>query len=497
MVLGIVAALALIASVVGAFVASGDGAEVDLAAEQASAEDRSREGDGGEAAVRHPAEWDERVEHLVTFVERERGLEFEHPVQIDFLAREEFAAEIEKGYEELGDEERADVQDALPIMRALGLMAGEFDVLDTMTDLSRSAVAAFYDPDQKRIVAPTTDPTVSDEVVLVHELTHALQDQHFDLNSMLPEDADGDDRSDPDEGSTETAVRALVEGDAQRIEDAYFDTLSSSEQEDFAGAQSGQVGDAEAILEQVPSALIAIFMSPYSLGAGFASMLAAEGGNDAVDRAFQDPPTSSTQLVDPRRYIQEEDPRALEPPDVPAGGEPLEDGEFGVLDGYLMLAERIDPLDALSALDQWSGDSYVVYEDGTRVCLRIAVESPTARGLAGIRSVFQQWAAAAPPTADAEVLDRTALSLLVQTCDPGPDATLPNDRSAETLSLLGGRSEVASTLMTQWGVGVSEAWPVADCYIRGVYDVVSADPGLQQEGLEQGQYEDILRGCAA
>lgn len=54
----------------------------------------------------HPDEWDSRVDDLVEFVEDERGLEFEHPVYIDFLSEEDFEKEVTSEEPDLTDEEK-------------------------------------------------------------------------------------------------------------------------------------------------------------------------------------------------------------------------------------------------------------------------------------------------------------------------------------------------------------------------------------------------------
>src|SRR5687768_1265701 len=38
----------------------------------------------------HPDEWDPRVADIAAFVEDERGLDFDHPVFVDFLSAEEY-----------------------------------------------------------------------------------------------------------------------------------------------------------------------------------------------------------------------------------------------------------------------------------------------------------------------------------------------------------------------------------------------------------------------
>ena len=87
---------------------------------------------------------------------------------------------------------------------------------------------------------------------LAHELTHVLQDQHFGLNREF--DTDGE----------ASVFRALVEGDANRIEAVYADKLSESDHDQLVAAQRADRGAAD--LGKVPPALVQLFGAPYALG---------------------------------------------------------------------------------------------------------------------------------------------------------------------------------------------------------------------------------------
>ena len=76
-----------------------------------------------------------------------------------------------------------------------------------------------------------TELDVAHRVTLVHELTHAWQDQQGYLDEL----------DDLDDGQAYT-LQALAEGDATRIENAYVDSLSNSELDDY-DRQSAQQGE--------------------------------------------------------------------------------------------------------------------------------------------------------------------------------------------------------------------------------------------------------------
>src|SRR6266850_1699531 len=108
-----------------------------------------------------------------------------------------------------------DQRDAEAAARALGLPGGRNGLREAGNTLSGEGITAFYDDATDRVDVRGTDLTVGRRATVVHELTHALQDQHFDISRQGSYASD--DRND--------AFDAVVEGDAVRIEDAYVDSL--------------------------------------------------------------------------------------------------------------------------------------------------------------------------------------------------------------------------------------------------------------------------------
>ena len=91
------------------------------------------------------------------------------------------------------------------------------------------ALLAYYDQDEDRIIIRGTEISPALSVTLVHELTHALQDQHFDL-----------DREDESEDGGDEVFRSLVEGDATRVEDGYIASLSDDDRARYVAETSSQ-----------------------------------------------------------------------------------------------------------------------------------------------------------------------------------------------------------------------------------------------------------------
>jgi hypothetical protein len=372
----------------------------------------------------HPDEWDPRVAELAAFVEDERDLEFDHPVFVDFLTPTEYSAATTTTGDALDEEEREDLDLTVSELRALGLVSGPVDLFGAINDVSDGGTLAFYTPDDQRIRVRGTEVSVGLEVTLVHELTHALQDQHFDLSGILDSDVDS---------SESTARRGLAEGDAMRIEEAYVASeLSDEEQTAYDEEYAGELDESREQVGEVPASIQALFAIPYAFGAPFVATLLNEDGNDAIDDAFRNPPTTEEHLFDPASYLALEvaEEVDLELDDV----ELLDEGPFGSPSWYLVLAERLDPRLALDAVLGWNGDHYGVYEKDGRTCMRIAFAGDSDQDETEMRDALAAWAQAMPGGLSTPI-EVDGLPG-VDACDPGPDVDMAlTGRSLEALAL--------------------------------------------------------------
>jgi hypothetical protein len=210
-------------------------------------------------------------------------------------------------------------------------------------------VRAFYDVAGRRVVVRRDLPLDAvARVSLVRELTHALQDQAFDLHALI-EAAGGE----PDRLR---ALSALVEGDAARVELAYLTTLSPADQ-----AAVRRAGPAPGT-DSYPANVRAF---PDAFGRAFVAALVAHGGNAAVDAAFRHPPVSTAQVIDPRKYLAGVQPLGVRAP--PAEGTPVDRGSLGEFGIAMLVTGGRRVLNASSA-SLWAGDSYVTFRSGGRQC---------------------------------------------------------------------------------------------------------------------------------
>jgi hypothetical protein len=432
-----------------------------------------------EEAKPYPDGWDARVVPLVQYVERERGFTFEHPVPIDFLTPEEYSERTRADEESLEAEDVEGLDQGEALLRAFGLITDEVDLLDSVNDLNDTGTLAYYDSIEERVTVRGTELTPELRATLVHELTHTLQDQHFDLDSLDEEDEKVTD-------GQFTAFRALVEGDADRIEAGYVESLSEEDQE----AIGEDAGDGMSQLEEEGSsqALTALFAMPYILGDGFVALLDSIE-NAKIDEAFLDPPTTEEQLLDPFAFLDGDQPRAVGTPGTD-GLKVLDDGDFGAAALLVVLAERIDLQHALAAVTGWGGDAYAAFERDGHLCARLHVSGDTPADSDELDAALRDWAAAAPGgTASA---GRNGEVVELDSCDPGPRTTAGSGGSLDALLLAGVRSLIAVQAIEE-GFERGEA----RCFAAGL--VSELDPEeIQSEEPSAGSLRtaaEIARRC--
>lgn len=414
----------------------------------------------------HPEQWDARVLRIAEFVEEERGLEFDYPVYVDFLTDEEYTDSATSDESEITDAERDELDRYAGELRAMGVASGDIDLFTALNQVSDAGTLAFYSPDTERITVRGTEMTVGLEVTLAHELTHALQDQHFDLSRIRGEDDDGD---------ASTAFRALVEGDALRVEQGYQTSeLTPEEQEAYDEEFQGELDQSEAATEDVPAFVSATFGAPYALGQPFAVMLANQGGNDELDRAFEDPPTTEENLFDPTSYLGDQGEIDLDL-GFSDSDDVFDEGSFGATTWYLVLAERIDPMVAFEAALGWDGGAYASFERDGATCVRVGFAGDEPTDEDEMAAALETWVASMPGD-QAEVRDIDGHPG-IESCDPGEDVDME----------LTGRSEDSLYLPSLWGYLIADATSELDaeqsrCYARAVIDGLTYEEITDPEG---------------
>ncbi|MGH9178727.1 MAG: hypothetical protein ACRD0N_09265 [Acidimicrobiales bacterium] len=312
------------------------------------------------------------VPSLQAFVEKERGLAFRQPVKVTLLADGPFEARVR----ESDEEDLEELRDAEAVLEAMFLLDREVDLAEEVERFSAGAILGFYDTETKELVVRGREPTPYVRTILVHELTHALEDQHFDL-----------DRADDLGDEAFLGFQALAEGSAGRVEDAYRASLSAADRRAAAREEAARATS----VPDVPAVVQLIFGFPYAFGPDLVAAILRAGGQARLDAAFgDDSPASSEHVLHPSRYLRGDEPRAV--PNPPADGTAFDDGEIGELFLSLMLGAGLDQDQADEAAEGWGGDHYVAWRDGDRTCVRMTFVMDTPADTAQLTEALADWA---------------------------------------------------------------------------------------------------------
>jgi hypothetical protein len=314
------------------------------------------------------------------FVEEHRGHTFKAPVPVTLL---DDAAFRQRLLAHTGDTNA--ITTTSKELKALHLIDQSVDLGSASNDLLGAGVSGFYDPKSKSLVVRGVSATPYVRQVLVHELTHALQDQYFGIDRPALAAAD-DERA--------LAFQAVYEGDAVRLENMYHDAMTPAEQDESDREAQSQAGGIPA---SVPRVLVELVTFPYIVGPPFISALQQEGGTAAVDDAFVHPPVSTEQLLNINAYLAGRAPKTVAQPhaDAPA----FDHGVMGEL-GLLLLFEKGGEAtsQARAAADLWGGDEYVAWNHGNGACVRIAVVADSPEDQATLDASVSAYAQAVNAT---------------------------------------------------------------------------------------------------
>jgi len=305
----------------------------------------------------------ETANQLLEEVSQLRGLKILSTVKSGAKSRQEIEQEIIRGFEEETTPE--EIEATNKVLKAYGLVPRDFNYREFMIRLMTEQVAGFYRPKTKELFIADWNDLEQQKPVMVHELQHALQDQHFNLR-RFEKWPNGD-------GDRETAIHALIEGDATALMYNYQlkpmggDVTKLPSLASFADQTLEQAKrEKQEVYVSAPMALRESLVFSYIYGAAFVQELLKKRGWAGVSQAFTDLPQSTEQILHIEKYFANELPIKVELPDISRqlgdGWRRLDadiNGEFGYT---LILAEFIGKKDARQAAAGWNGDQSVLYE---------------------------------------------------------------------------------------------------------------------------------------
>lgn len=249
----------------------------------------------------------------------------------------------------------------------LGTLPADYDMIKEIKQLLMDQVAGYYDWEKKTLFVADWLPAFLQRPTLIHEVVHALQDQHFDLGRFM----------EPHEGISDmqSAIQALIEGDATMV--MVDDMLGIDPTSNEALATRKQMIDqlstqmrSALTLVDAPPVIAESLLFPYAAGLRFVAYVQENGGSQVLDRLYKEPPLSTEAILHPERWFA--DPR-----DYPQSVEIVIPDLFNInkcvskineTAGEFLIGtifeQGIPHENAKQAAAGWDGDTWALFECG-------------------------------------------------------------------------------------------------------------------------------------
>lgn len=309
-------------------------------------------------------------------LEELRGLKFFYPVR--------FTVKTPQGVRAFLEEEIATSYPAKRMHRdevqlqQLGLVPEGFELKPFLLDLLEEQIAGAYDPEKDYffiVIKPTNwlskalESKEQQSIITLHELDHAMQNQHFDLRKTQ------DELAQKANGDRELAFSALVEGDATSV---MYDLalapqgMTSPEypvpMESLTGLMTALPMPGMGKFQKAPLYFQRSLMFPYMTGCDFVNAHRRQGGWEAVNAIYTDLPVSSEQILHPERYWTGDEPLPLELKLPLPGWKALGQDTGGEFTLRVFL-EQHGVANFKAAAEGWGNDRLAVYEKANQACL--------------------------------------------------------------------------------------------------------------------------------
>lgn len=249
-------------------------------------------------------------------------------------------------------------------LKMFGLLPEDFDLRQATVDLLTEQAAAVYDHRRKRMLfVQDAGQGLMSDMVIVHELAHALADQHFDLTRFI-------DKA-PKSDETQAARLAVVEGQAMWIMlEAQMNRMGQSLRKDpgmldtFSTAAASAINGMYPQFDRAPLYLRQTLMFPYMAGLHFQRKALERYGQNGFAEVLRRPPTTTREVMHPEVWLAGERPArpALPPLENPRDYKRLTEGSVGQLDFQILLTQYISEEEARRQAPLWRGGSFELLE---------------------------------------------------------------------------------------------------------------------------------------
>lgn len=287
------------------------------------------------------------------------GLTLQNPLKKTLRSREEIRAYLvrEMNEDKNPQQRYADQRSA----EAFGLLPHGFDLDSFMVDLLTEQIAGLYDPKAHEFYVADWIPIDEQRMVMAHELTHALEDQHFQIEAWEKAARPNDD--------AELARESVLEGSAMAAMVEYLLQGSGRSLDDLPDIDPSMlIGDLSETpeLKKAPAFLRDALVFPYIDGLRFSAAVLKPAGWQGLSAIFAKPPATTQQIMHPELYRQGKTPAPIVLPVIDkslgADWKKLDENILGEFGWKEVLKQFLDADRANSLAAAWDGDRYSVYE---------------------------------------------------------------------------------------------------------------------------------------
>jgi hypothetical protein len=312
------------------------------------------------------------LNQILSFASDDSQLQIKHEVKKRLISREEVEKYILDKFHEDKDAKRMQREEI--VLKKFGLLDRDFQLQPFLVSLLKEQIAGYYDNKTKTVNLLDWVKPEEQKLVLAHELTHALQDQHTDLEKWEPDEPDTTSRNVTEDNQRlaiderDTARDAVLEGQAMAV---YFDytlkpkgkSLLTSPDVMRTPTDDLDSSGSSPIMDRAPLLLQQELLFPYRDGLGFEQrLLKDKGAQYAFAGVLDKPPSTSYEIMNPTAYERGATVPLLQMPDVhgllDADYEPYDIGVMGELDVRILTELFGGPEVAAILTPQWRGGLY-------------------------------------------------------------------------------------------------------------------------------------------
>jgi hypothetical protein len=303
-------------------------------------------------SIRDPVRIEQEMDGIGAAVRGLRGIPDAAPVEHALITPEALRAkmteEFQKGYSR--EQARNDLEEYV----AFGVLNPNTDLYTLYLETYATGILGYYDPAaQELFVVAGAGFGATERSTFAHEYMHALQFQEHHLPADFGSGEDSE---------SAAGMQALMEGEATFVEELWQKRFfSPGDQIDY---YKQSLGSLDAEIFRIPLFLQRLLYFPYLEGKTFVTSLYSEGGWAEIDAAYRDPPVSTEMILHPGKYLQGDRPARVAKPVLPEsladGWREVHENTMGEFSIDLILATRMNTLQASQAADGWGGDRYLI-----------------------------------------------------------------------------------------------------------------------------------------